>query len=86
MAKAMSQWEAEYLHRQFLINGYARHLVQPRLKEVDKIRVYHPDEHRKYLRQHPCQGCGANSFCDQPCVVYLQWYNARLGAAKGRKI
>lgn len=82
MEKFPSQWELDYLQRQKRINGYARHCHQPRLKPVDKILVYHPDEHRRYLRQDPCEDCKANAFCDQPCEVYLQWYNARLEAAR----
>ena len=79
-----TQWEVHYEKRQTLINGYARRCYQPRLTVVDKIIVYHPDVHRRYLQQHPCRGCGAERFCDTPCPVYLQWYNARMAAAKVR--
>ena len=84
MANLKSQWELNYLQRQERINGYARDRYHPRLIPVEKILVYHPDEYRRYLQQHPCADCKANSFCDQPCDVYLQWYNARLGAVRKR--
>ena len=82
MEKSMSQWELDCLQRQAAINSYVRQCYMPRLKVVEKIVVYHPDEHRRYLRQHPCEGCIAESFCDLPCEVYLKWYNARLEAAR----
>lgn len=85
MSKSVSQWELDYLQRQERINNYARNRYRPRLKTIEKIRIYHPDEHRRYLRQHPCEDCKAKSFCDQPCLVYLQWYNARMEAARKRK-
>lgn len=84
MESQNDQWEQECLQRQARINGYARSCYQPRLKQVDKILVPHPDEHRRYLQQHPCGSCEAESFCDQPCDVYLKWYNARLEAARVR--
>ena len=84
MTELRSPWELDYLQRQAHINGYAWCSLQPRLREVGKILVYHPDEHRRYLRQHPCQDCGAATFCDRPCRAYLSWYNARLEAAKVR--
>ena len=82
MTKLLSPWELDYLKRQEKINGYARHCYQPRLIAVGKILIYHPDEHRRYLQQHPCEHCKAKSFCDQPCQVYLQWYNARMEAIR----
>jgi hypothetical protein len=51
---------------------------------VEKILVYPPAEFRRYLSQHPCSGCQAENFCDQPCNLYLKWYNARLEAARVR--
>ena len=84
MTNLQSQWELDYLQRQGRINGYARRCLQPRLKVVDKILVYHPDEHRRYLQRHPCQGCPLEAICDLPCTVYLQWYNARLEAVRMR--
>ena len=81
MNRPLSQWESNYLHRQQCINDYAKHCCQPRLRPVDKILVYHPDEHRRYLQQHPCAQCRASSCCDLPCAVYLQWYTARVQAA-----
>ena len=78
------QWEANYLQRQVQINGYARECFQPRLKVVEKILVYPPGEHLRYLQHHPCGGCQAECCCDTPCLVYLQWYNARLEAARIR--
>lgn len=84
MSRPQSQWELDYLKRQERINDYARGCYQPRLRRVEKILVYHPDEHRRYLQQHPCEGCKANPFCDEPCAAYLQWYNARLAAARQR--
>ena len=84
MNRSLSQWESNYLRRQAAINGYARRCCQPRLRPADKILVYHPDEHRRYLQQHPCSGCKAGAFCDLPCEAYLQWYNARLEAARVR--
>lgn len=84
MNRSLSQWESNYLQRQCGINGYAWQHWQPRLRPADKILVYHPDEHRRYLQQHPCAQCRAGSFCDLPCAVYLQWYNARLQAARVR--
>ena len=84
MSKSPSQWESDYLRRQERVNGYARQCYQTRLLRVKKILVYHPDEHRRYLQQHPCSGCKAGAFCDLPCEAYLQWYNARLEAARVR--
>ena len=84
MERAKTQWEENYLHRQEQINAYARSGYQPRLIAVDKILVYPPNEHRRYLQQHPCGGCKAESFCDQPCGAYLKWYNARMEAARAR--
>lgn len=84
MEPVKTQWEVNYEKRQALINGYAQRCYQPMLREVGKILVYHPEEHRRYLQQHPCQGCGAQSFCDIPCPVYLKWYNARIEAARVR--
>lgn len=84
MEKFVSPWELNYLQRQQHINNWASRAYQPRLRVVDKILVYHPDEHRRYLRQHPCTGCQAEGFCDHPCPVYLQWYNARMEAVRIR--
>ena len=82
MEQSKSQWELDYLERQRCINGYARCCFQPRLRVVEKILVYPPAEFRRYLSQHPCSGCQAENFCDQPCAVYLKWYNARLDRAR----
>lgn len=82
MSRTQSQWELDYLQRQERINRYAQDRYQPRLRTVNKILISHPEEHRRYLKQHPCEGCKANPFCDQPCQVYLQWYNARMEAAR----
>lgn len=82
MTSSDPQWVLDCLRRQNDINSYARQRYQPRLRAVERILIYHPDEHRRYLRQHPCEGCIAESFCDLPCEVYLKWYNARLEAAR----
>ena len=50
----------------------------------DKLLVYHPGEYRRYLVQHPCTDCPVAAFCDLPCQVYLNWYNARMQAARIR--
>jgi hypothetical protein len=84
MPKPQSQWEINYLQRQAMINGYARQLYQPRLRELETIALYTPNEHRRYLRQHPCTGCGAEPCCDEPCAAYLRWYDARLEAARAK--
>ena len=84
MVREKSQWEIDYEKRQALINGYARQFCQPRVTVVEKIIVYHPDEYLRYLRQNPCHGCVAESFCDSPCRAYLHWYNARMEAARAR--
>ena len=84
MIRPRNKWELRYCTAQSKINHYARELWRPRLVQVEKIRVYHPVETRRYLKQHPCEGCGAASFCDTPCAVYLQWYNARIEAARIR--
>lgn len=84
MTESQSPWELDYLQRQARINGYAWCCLQPRIREVDKIMVSHPDEYRRYLQQHPCMGCQVEAFCDRPCGAYLKWYNARLEAAKVR--
>lgn len=84
MSKTKSQWELDYFKRQERVNSYARSRYKPRLRPAQKLLVYHPDEHRRYLQHHPCEGCKANSFCDEPCEVYLQWYNARMEAAGKR--
>ena len=78
------QWELEYSKRQAQINAHARNCYHPRLRVVDKILLYHPDEYRRYLQQHPCRGCVGESFCDEPCEAYLHWYNARLEVARAR--
>jgi hypothetical protein len=46
--------------------------------------VPHPQEYRRYLQQHPCDGCRAEPFCNVPCAVYLKWYNARMESARIR--
>ena len=84
MTTSNPQWVSDCLQRQNAINGYARQCYQPRLRVVGKILVYHPDEHRRYLRQHPCGGCRAEPFCDRPCDVYLKWYDAKMEAARKR--
>lgn len=84
MEKTRPQWELDCLQRQACINAYARRLYQPRVRSVDKIRIYPPAEHRKYLQQHPCRGCKAEPCCDLPCQAYLNWYNARMEAARAR--
>ena len=84
MGETRPQWELDCLQRQFKINAYARRMYTPRLRQVDKILVYHPDEHRRYLRQSPCMGCCAQNFCDRPCEVYLHWYNARMEMVRRR--
>lgn len=84
MDKSISQWGLDCLQCQQRINDYARQHFCPRLRQMEKILVFHPDEYRRYLRQHPCKGCVAQSFCDLPCDVYLQWYNARMKAARIR--
>ena len=85
MGKTRPQWELDCLRRQERIRAYVCRACQPRVIRVEKILVYHPDEHRRYLQQHPCGGCGADAFCDQPCEAYIRWYNARLEAA-GKKL
>ena len=82
MAKTISPWESNYLQRQAAINGYARKCWEPKLKSVHKLLIYHPDEHRRYLRNSPCTTCAGEAHCDQACEVYLQWYNAKLEAAR----
>ena len=82
MGETSPQWELDCLQRQSYINAYVRSVYQPRVVSVEKILVYHPDEYRRYLQQHPCGGCRAEQFCDQPCAAYLRWYNARLEAAR----
>lgn len=84
MTTSNPQWVLDCLQRQAAINSYVRQCYQPRLRTVEKILVYHPDEHRRYLRQHPCGGCPAEPFCDRPCEVYLKWYDAKLEVARKR--
>ena len=84
MSKKPNQWEENYQNRQEQINSCARCFFQPRLRTVDKILVPHPQEYRRYLQRHPCDGCRAERFCDVPCAVYLKWYNARMESAKIR--
>lgn len=79
MSKPKSQWELDCLRRQEQINGYARRCFQPRVREVNKILIYHPDEFRRYLKQHPCTGCGAKPCCKTPCAAYTQWEQAKRG-------
>lgn len=81
MPRPKSPWEQHYLAVQSAINDYARALWQPRLRQTERFQIYHPDEYRRYLRQHPCRDCRAECFCNTPCPVYLQWYNARMKAA-----
>ena len=82
MERTRPQWEIDCLQRQDGINAYVHKTYQPRVRETQKFLVFHPDEHRRYLQQHPCGGCPAENFCDQPCEAYLRWYNARLEAAR----
>ena len=84
MSKAKTPWEMNYQMQQEKINHCARCYFHPRLKAVDRILVYHPDEYRRYLRQHPCEGCRVERFCDLPCEVYLKWYNFRMEVARMR--
>lgn len=70
-------WHRRYLRHQKKINGYARKHLCPR-EERDAIRVFHPEEYRRYLKQGPCPDCPVNGFCDTPCQVYLRWYDDRM--------
>ena len=84
MVRPKSLWEQEYHRRQAGINAYAREHCCPRVIPRDKLLVYHPGEYRRYLVQHPCTDCPVAAFCDLPCQVYLNWYNARIQAARIR--
>lgn len=77
MSKPKSQWELDFLQRQEQINNYARHSFQPRVRQVDKILIYHPDEYRRALKPHPCAGCGAKPCCKGPCDAYQLWKQAK---------
>ena len=79
MEKWKSQWQLDCLKRQEHINNYLRMHYQPRLRQVDKILVYHPDEFRRYLNQNPCDGCKVKPCCNQVCEAYRQWEQARGG-------
>ena len=78
MARQKPQWKQNCQQRQEAINAYARQLYCPLLKETDKIQLWYPWQMHRYLQQHPCADCGAEPFCDIPCPVYLQWYNAKI--------
>ena len=60
-------------------------LNEPQKKKFDndhKFCYVHPDEVKRYLQRSPCKSCSADKNCDIPCRVYLQWYNARMEAAR----
>ena len=78
MTKAKSQWELDCLKRQEKINDYLRQHYQPRLHQVNKIVIYHPDEYRRYLKENPCDGCRVRPCCKGPCPVYQQWKDRQI--------
>ena len=79
MTNPKSQWELDYLKRQEKINDYLRQHYQPRLRQVNKIVIYHPDEYRRYLKKNPCEGCKVRPCCKRPCQVSNQWHKDREG-------
>ena len=79
MTASNPRWVLDCLKRQSAINRYARNYYQPRVRQVEKILIYHPDEYRRYLKQHPCAACGAKPCCDRPCEGYLHWQQIRKG-------
>lgn len=78
MPRPKSQWELDYLRRQENINGYLRQRYQPRLHQVSKIIIYHPDEYRRYLKQSPCVDCKVRPCCKSPCAVCQQWEERQI--------
>lgn len=56
----------------------------PITKTTDRDKFYyaHPDEIRRALKKHPCEGCRNEKCCDTPCAAYLAWYDARMAVAR----
>lgn len=78
------EWRERYLHRQSMINAYARKAFSGNTGsgEAENASCFcysHPDDVRRYLRTSPCRGCGFEANCDTPCGAYLQWWDARMG-------
>lgn len=50
----------------------------------EKFVYEHPDAIRRYLQKGPCEGCHRAENCENPCVNYLLWWDARMEWLKRR--
>lgn len=77
-------WRIRYRYRQKQINAFAKKIMQPamRIKKHAAFAYDHPDDVRRYLRTSPCIGCQMEKHCDIPCLVYLNWYDARMAITR----
>jgi len=78
------KWRIRYRYRQKQINAFAKQILRPVLqfRKPNGFAYDHPDDVRRYLRSNPCSGCQLEATCDQPCLVYLHWYDARMSIAR----
>lgn len=44
----------------------------------NKFAYEHPDIVRRYLEKGPCEKCRLSESCETPCLVYWEWWDARM--------
>lgn len=78
------EWEIRYRYRQKQINAYGKQARAVKLRPLpaNKFCYSHPNDIRRWLKESPCAGCTVSTDCDDPCPVYLSWYNARMQIAR----
>jgi hypothetical protein len=76
------EWKKYFLTHWKWINLKAVKLCHPEPKPENKFLIAHPNEIRRYLTTHPCEGCFVKNICDTPCPRYLRWYNERMAYAR----
>jgi hypothetical protein len=77
------EWVAYYRIHQKWINSKALQIAHTHpAAQSDAIHILHPDEYRRYMTAHPCEGCFVKNICDTPCPRYLRWYDERMAYAR----
>lgn len=79
----------DYLKRFYTIwkqfNSYpARIYKKVKNMKREKFVYEHPDIIRQYLQKGPCEECHRAETCENPCVEYLLWWDARMELLKRR--
>lgn len=66
-------------------NGYPGRVYKKIASTKRQNFIYsHPDEIRRYLETGPCEKCKNTAECDNPCVDYWIWWDARMEWLKRR--